>query len=147
MEHVPANFEAIAPAAEEQIKNIIKQAPYPKFLGLYFEEVRKDYARMRLPYRPELNQPAGIVHGGALASLIDTAVVGAIFSNVGETFPKRIVTIDMHIHYMGAVTEKDVICHASVRRRGRSIVFLQTEAVDEDGKAVAHGELSYMLQA
>ena len=28
------------------------------------EEIRQDYARLRLPYRPEYEQPAGVVHGG-----------------------------------------------------------------------------------
>ena len=46
----------------------------PTFLGLELEEVRQDYARMRLPYRPELDQPIGAMHGGAIATLIDTTV-------------------------------------------------------------------------
>lgn len=43
-------------------------APFPKFLGMKLEEVRLDYGRILLPFRPELNQPAGMVHGGASAS-------------------------------------------------------------------------------
>jgi acyl-coenzyme A thioesterase PaaI-like protein len=53
----PDEFEKINP---ERFLEGVTQAPYPKFLGLKYEEVRKGYARMRLPYRPELNQPAGI---------------------------------------------------------------------------------------
>ena len=53
---------------------------FPNVVGLELEEVRLDYARMRLPFRPELNQPAGVVHGGAIATLIDTVVVPAIGS-------------------------------------------------------------------
>src|SRR3546814_15035327 len=45
---------------------------FPKFMGLQLEEIRTDYARMRLPFRPELEQPAGVVHGGAVATLVDT---------------------------------------------------------------------------
>ena len=51
---------------------------FPTLVGLELEEVRTDYARMRLPYRPELQQPAGVVHGGAVATLIDTVVVPAV---------------------------------------------------------------------
>ena len=49
-------------------------APFPNFLGMRFEEVRLDYGRVSLPYRPEFNQPAGMIHGGVIASLIDTVV-------------------------------------------------------------------------
>src|SRR5579885_1379489 len=44
---------------------------FPKLVGLELEEARTDYARMRLRWRPELDQPAGVVHGGAIATLID----------------------------------------------------------------------------
>ena len=55
-------------------------APFPNFLGMRFEEVRLDYGRVSLPYRPEFNQPAGMIHGGVIASLIDTVVVGPLMS-------------------------------------------------------------------
>jgi len=51
---------------------------YPQFLGLEVEDVRRDYARMRLPYRPEFRQPARVWHGGVIASMIDTVVVPAV---------------------------------------------------------------------
>ena len=57
---------------------------FPNLVGLELEEVRTDYARMRLPYRPELDQPAGVVHGGAIATLIDTVVVPAIGGHYDE---------------------------------------------------------------
>ena len=141
----PADFAAIDPAIESEIKDRINTlAPYPRLLGLVMEEVRKDYARMRLPYRPELNQPAGMVHGGAIASLIDTVVVGSIFSNVTE-MPRKLLTIDMHVHYMDAAFEEDLIAEGAVRRRGRSIVFLYVDVRTPSGKDIAHGELSYKL--
>ena len=51
---------------------------FPTLVGLELEEVRTDYARMRLPYRPELLQAQGIVHGGAIASLLDSVLVPAV---------------------------------------------------------------------
>jgi acyl-coenzyme A thioesterase PaaI-like protein len=53
---------------------------FPGVVGIQLEEVRLDYARMRLPFRSQLNQPAGVMHGGAIATLIDTVVVPALTS-------------------------------------------------------------------
>ena len=53
---------------------------FPKLVGLEIEEIRTDYCRMRLPWRPELMQPAGAVHGGAIATLVDSVLVPAIGS-------------------------------------------------------------------
>ena len=141
----PTKFEPVAQETEDAIKSMVHNAPYPNFLGLKFEEIKQDYSRMRLPYRPEINQPAGIIHGGAIASLIDTSVVGALSSGFTEPV-KRMVTIDMHVHYLDAGIEEDLIAHAAVRRRGRTVVYLEVDVVGEkSGKTCAHGELSYML--
>ena len=55
-----------------------EQAYFSNLVGIHVEELRRDYARMSLPWRAELNQPAGLMHGGAIATLIDTVVVPAI---------------------------------------------------------------------
>src|SRR5579862_5763787 len=72
---------------------------FPTVVGIVVEELRTDYARMRLPYRPELDQVAGLVHGGAIATLIDTVVVPP----VGTAYPPgwQYVTVTMDIRYLG----------------------------------------------
>jgi uncharacterized protein (TIGR00369 family) len=139
-----ADYEPISESMEAMVKQIIRAAPYPTFLGLRPEEVRTDYARMRLPFRPELNQPAGIVHGGAILSLIDTVVVLAICSSL-PTPPRRLVTIDVHTQFLAPVVGRDCIAEAVVRKRGRSIVFLRVEVRTDDGALVAEGALAYKV--
>lgn len=144
MNRDPEAYDPISPEIRQRLIENMKHAPFPAYLGLVYEDIRLDYSRMRMPYRPELNQPAGIVHGGAIASLIDTAVVGAIFSAMG-TNPTPSVTVDMHIHYLSAAIREDLIAHARVRRRGRKMIYLEVEVVSESGKEVAHGELAYFV--
>ncbi|MEY2975548.1 MAG: hypothetical protein RIR49_1968 [Actinomycetota bacterium] len=108
------------------------------------EEMRTGYARLRMPIRPEIMQPAGIMHGGAIAGLIDTAVVPAIGSSGVE--PTRMVTISMNINYMGAISDEDAICEGWVTRQGRSIVFCSAEVTGADsGRVCATGTLVYKV--
>lgn len=116
---------------------------FPGLLGLTIEELKADYCRMRLPYRPEFEQPAGVVHGGALASLIDTVVVPAIGAAYGPEV--GYVTVSMNINYLGAVKEADCVAEGWVTRRGRSMVFCQAEA-RADGKLVMEGSLVYSVR-
>jgi uncharacterized protein (TIGR00369 family) len=119
---------------------------FPNVVGLELEEVRIDYARMRLPYRPELRQPAGMVHGGAIATLIDTCVVPALASIYDET--PLLLTIDLQIRFLAAAKETDLIGEGWVVRRGRSISFCQAEirrAADDE--VVAEGWLVYKVSA
>lgn len=119
---------------------------FPKLVGLRVEAVRLDYCRMVLPFKPELEQPMGIVHGGAIATLIDAVVVPAIGSayeaNVGYS------TIDMHVQYLSALAGEDAVAEGVVVRRGRSIVFCQADAYGcESGKHVARGSLTYSVSS
>lgn len=143
----PNAFEPINEKFAHAVMTSVNSAPFCCLVGLQYEEIRRDYSRMRLPYREELNQPAGIIHGGATATLIDTTVVGAVYSGLDvNNPPKRIVTIDMHIHYTNAGIGEDLIAHGAVRRRGRTIVFLEVDVIGANsGKLIAHGELSYMI--
>ncbi len=72
-------------------------------VGIELEELRRDYARMRLPWRPELNQPQGLMHGGAIATLIDTVVVPAIGTAYRTDRPFS--TIEMSVRYLGPIRQ------------------------------------------
>ncbi|GAA2730180.1 PaaI family thioesterase [Actinocorallia aurantiaca] len=133
--------------AEERWKDFFNGERNAKYfaglVGLLIEEVRTDYARMRLPYRPELNQPAGVVHGGAIATLIDTVVVPA----VGSAYPRVpiMLTIDMQLRYLGAARECDLVAEGWITKRGKSTVFCQAEVRDPEGELIAEGWHTYRV--
>jgi uncharacterized protein (TIGR00369 family) len=116
---------------------------FPRLVGIDLEEVRTDYARMRLPFRPELNQPAGVVHGGAIATLIDTVVVPAIGSAYEE--PRALFTIQMQVEYLDPIVEADAIAEAWIEKRGRSTVFCRVEVRTPTGTLAAIGTLIYKV--
>lgn len=117
---------------------------YPNLVGFFVEEVRRDYCRMRLPYRPVLEQPAGVVHGGAIASLIDSVVVPAI----GGAYDASVgfATIDLHVQYLAALRQEDAVAEGWIVQRGRSIVFCEAEVVGAaSGNRLARGQLTYKV--
>ena len=119
---------------------------YPSFLGMTVQEVRADYCRMLMQYKPELDQPQGLVHGGAIASLLDAVVVPA----VGAAYARevRFSTVDMHVQYMSAAKQEDLIAEGWVTKRGRSVVFCESEAIGAtSGKVVARSVLTYNVSA
>jgi uncharacterized protein (TIGR00369 family) len=118
---------------------------FPRFVGVELEEVRQDYARMRLPYRPELRQPAGVVHGGAIATMIDTVVVPAIGSGYDE--PRALFTIDLSLRFLAPVVDEDMIAEGWIVQRGRSIVFCDAEVRGAGGTVAATGSLVYKVSS
>jgi uncharacterized protein (TIGR00369 family) len=119
---------------------------YPMLLGLEVEETRIDYCRMRLPFKAELLHAGGIVHGGAIASLMDAVLVPAVGSVLG---PKdRYSTVDLHVQFIGAVKDEDIVAEGWITKRGRSVVFCESEAVGAvSGRMIARSVLTYNVSA
>lgn len=116
---------------------------FPHFLGFRLEEVRCDYARMRLPFRPELNQPNEVIHGGALASMIDTVVVPAIASAYEEK--PVMFTVSLHVQFLAPIVGEDAVAEGWVEKRGRSTVFCRAEVRSVSGELAATGSLVYKV--
>jgi len=111
-------------------------------VGIEVEEVRFDYCRMRLPFRPELEQPMGVVHGGAIATLLDVVVVPAIGSRYGADVGYS--TVDMHVQYLSALVKEDAVAEGWIVKRGRSVVFCEAEIIGATtGKLIARSVLTY----
>jgi uncharacterized protein (TIGR00369 family) len=118
---------------------------FPGYVGLEIEEIRLDYARMRLPHRPELDQPQGVLHGGALATLVDTVVVPAIGSAYAER--RALLTISMGIQYLAPVVGEDAIAEAWVEKRGRSMCFCRVEVFTASGTLAATASVVYKVSS
>ena len=117
---------------------------FPQFIGVEFLEVRDSYSRMRLPFSVQMTQPQGIMHGGAIATLIDTAVVPAIAAVYDERV--RMVTLNLDINYLGMVLDDAAVCEAWVTKRGRSVIYCQAEVrAESTGDLVATGTLIYKV--
>jgi len=111
--------------------------------GLEVEELRVDYARMSMPFREGNLQAAGLVHGGAIATLIDTVVVPAIGAGLPEG--SMWSTIELHVQYHRPLLS-DAVAEGWVTKRGRSIVFTQAEVVNDEGLVVATGTATYSVK-
>jgi len=118
---------------------------FPQFLGIEVEELRQDYARMRLAYRPEFRQPAGVVHGGVIASIIDTVVVPAVGS--GYDTPQQLFTVDFQLRFLAAIVDDDLVAEGWVAQRGRRIVFCDAEVRGGSGMLAATATLTYKVSS
>jgi len=70
-----------------------------------------------LDVRDELKQNHGVVHGGAIASLIDTASAFAILAVIEEN--EKVTTTDLTIQYLRPVTSGRMTAQAKIVRAGR----------------------------
>jgi acyl-CoA thioesterase len=137
-------MESITKLSEERKNKIVAafpSVPFARLLGLELLELHSDSAILRLPMRDELRQPYGLLHGGAIASLIDTATAFALLAVTDET--EKGATSNLTVHYLKAHSEGAVTCIAKVVKSGRRLVTLSAEVHDEDGSLIATAISTY----
>jgi uncharacterized protein (TIGR00369 family) len=89
--------------------------------------------------------PLGSVHGGVLATLLDTAAGCSVHSTleVGEMY----TSLDLTTKFLRAVTVESglLTCEGTVIQRGRRTALAQASLTDEQGRLVAHATSSCMV--
>lgn len=141
------DFDLLSPSVATRWANFLSESGdqqwFPNLLGIQVEELRRDYARLRMPWRSDLNQAQGLMHGGAIATLIDTAVVPAIGTHYQDARPFS--TIEMSVRYIQPVRQEDLVAEGWVTRRGKRVVFCEVEVRTASGVTVATGDLIYVV--
>ncbi|MDX1297546.1 MAG: PaaI family thioesterase [Pseudomonas sp.] len=103
---------------------------FSRLLGLNILQVGGGEARVRLTLTDELRNLHGKLHGGALFSLIDTAM-GQASHSLGDGGPSS-VTLECKVNYIRPVAEGSVLCHAKVLHAGRRTQVVEAEVWQED---------------
>jgi acyl-CoA thioesterase len=132
----------ITPEREKAIREKFEINHFPRLLGIEIDSVEPGRARLSVEIRKELLQLQGIMHGGAIATLIDTAVAFAI---VGASEPEaRFTTVELKINYLSPIREGRVVADARLVRDGRRIVVADCDVFDGNGRLAAKGLLTYI---
>jgi acyl-CoA thioesterase len=132
--------------AEElaRLRETFARIPYVRLLGFEFVRAERGAATFTLDVRDELMRMGGILHGGAVVSLLDTAAAFAVHTVIGAD--ARTVTVDLTVHFLRPASEGRVEATARVLRRGKRICILSVEARDGRAEIVAASTMTYFIQ-
>ncbi|MBV8151869.1 MAG: PaaI family thioesterase [Candidatus Eremiobacteraeota bacterium] len=115
---------------------------FVEHLDLRLEEVGHGTARMRLPYRSEIANGTGAVHGGAIVSLCDTCFYIALASIYGRE--QETTTAQLACNFLAsAKPPHDLIADAKVLKAGKRIVYGEV-SVHSGDRLVAHATLNFL---
>lgn len=138
----PANTAYTGPH-QIRMSNWISCAPFEGLLNMEILEARKGHAVLRMPFLKQYAQGAGLMHGGALVSLADTAVVMAIKSLLPEG--SHFATISLETQFIKPVQKGIVTARARVvasvdrNLEGRATIF------NDDREVVARVECLFKV--
>ncbi len=127
------------------IRKFLPISPFVDHLGLQLIDMQPDMATLRLPFSDSLITIGTTVHGGAIASLIDTAAMVAAWSDDSVPDSMRGTTVSLTVNYLAPAEHEDIQATARVLKRGRSLVYLDVEVQSVSRKSIARGLVTYKL--
>lgn len=109
--------------------------PYAAHLGITLDSATPEEVVGHLEWTEDLCTAAGLLHGGALMSLADTA--GAVCAFLCLPEGANTATTSSTSHLVRAVRDGSVTATARPLHRGRSNIVVQTQLTDAQGRLVA----------
>jgi uncharacterized protein (TIGR00369 family) len=125
-----------------ELIGIVNTSPFPDHMSMRLSAIELDKAVIELRTGPCHLQPYGIVHGGVLATLIDTATFWAVYMRIPEE--SGLVNIDLKLNYLRPVESGLLIAEGRAIRSGNSISYAETNVLNEKRELVAHGTSTLM---
>ena len=138
--------ETITNENTERMAKVIAVTPYMVHLGMEFIEAGDGYAKLRLRYQKENSTAAEALHGGAIASLIDTTGAMAAWTTAEILTPKYFgSTVGITVNYLSAVIGEDCWAEGRVLKRGKEVIYNDVRVTNEAGKLLAQGTVIYRI--
>ena len=130
------------PARLARAREAFAAVPYARLLGLELGEIGQGVVSIHLKTRDDLRQNQGVVHGGAVASLIDTAAAFAVLTQL--EINERATTTDLTIHYLRPTNSGRLTAQARIVRGGRRLFVLSVDVTNDQQVLVATAVTSYI---
>jgi uncharacterized protein (TIGR00369 family) len=128
-------------------RGFVDGIPHNKALGMKIVELQRGVAVFQLPYDAKLvgNPDTGVLHGGAITSLLDACSGASVFAALTEWVP--LATLDLRIDYMRAGDAgRDITCRAHCYRMTRNVAFTRAVAYhDDEADPIATSMGTFML--
>lgn len=118
-------------------------SPLGRHLGWACTELSEDKAVFRMPFAAHNVTLGTMVHGGAIAALVDAAATAASWASLDLESGLRGSTLGFSLNYLEPALETALTATADVVRRGKSVVVIGVDVHDEARRLVATATVTY----
>lgn len=129
--------------AAEEMRRRLRQNQITKHLGFALAVAERGKVVLRMRVNKKHLQVHGVVHGGVLAALADTAGGLATYMTVARG--TRVATIEMKINYLEAVEGGSVTAEAIVVRVGRHVAVVDCDITDNAHRLVGKALMTFFV--
>jgi uncharacterized protein (TIGR00369 family) len=138
-------FQGLSEPQQRRVEAAKQNVPFASLVGIEIDSVGPGVASMTLEVRDDLRQNNGVVHGGAIATLIDSVAAFAVIPLLADD--ETATTVDLTITYIRPLISGTATASARVLREGSRIIAISAEVLDDSGKLAATGLTTYLRLA
>ena len=142
--NAPAGPPPSDPNFAERIRASFARQKAMALIGARLTRVAPGATEVALPYRDDLTQQKGFVHGGIIGMIADSACGYAAFSLMPAG--SSLVTVEYKINIL-APARGSLVARGEVVKPGRTLTVARAEVYAEDGKHVASMQQTLMMLA
>lgn len=137
--------ETVAATGTSLMREFVPASPFVGHVGIELVDIANGRAELTLAFREELVTIGRVVHGGAIATLIDTAAMAAAWAGAEVPEQPRGATVDLSISFLAPAESRALTAVARVVRRGRRLVNVHVDVTADDDTQVAIAIVTYQI--
>jgi uncharacterized protein (TIGR00369 family) len=135
--------KALERLGAQQLHRRLKENSTAKQMGFTLVKATRGRVLLRMKVDARHLQVHGVVHGGVLAALADTA--GGLASYMACPLGTRVATVEMKINYLEGVERGTVTADAQVVRIGRHLAVVDCDVTDDHRRLVAKALMTFFV--
>ncbi len=129
----------------EELQDRLARSAFHTWVGLFVESVGDGEARLGIELQPHHFNQQGIVHGGLISMLADTAIGLALRSRLGPGLTHR--TAQLNVHFLRHSERGRLVGIGRALHSGKRMGYGEAEVRDDDGELLARASGTFIILA
>jgi uncharacterized protein (TIGR00369 family) len=138
-----AAARVLNPLYRERLFAVLDGAPFVRHMAMHITELAWGRATLEMAAAEFRLQPFGVVHGGNIATLIDTAAFWACFLPM-DSDEDGLASVDLKLNYLAPARIEALRCTGVLIKAGKTLSYAEAEVRGGDGRLIAHGTSTLM---
>ena len=139
----PGATRVLNPLYRERLFALIDEAPFVRHMSMRITDHSLGGATFEMTPETFRLQPYGVVHGGNIATLIDTATFWACYLSMGSD-EDGLASVDLKLNYLAPARVEALRSTGTLIKAGKTLSYAEADVRTADGRLVAHGTSTLM---
>ena len=140
---MPDDGRTFNPQYRDRLFALIDGSPFVRHMGMRITDLAAGRATFEMVPAEFRLQPFGVVHGGNIATLIDSATFWACYLSM-DSDDDGLASVDLKLNYLAPARAEALRCEGRLIKAGKTLSYAEAEVRGGDGRLLAHGTSTLM---